>query len=342
MTRPEPIQRTDDLRGDPFREHNAPRARMRRSILGADIVFESDSRGLMKLVELAYGDLPEHRFSPDAPWLRIDLRVISRSEGIAADEPPPVQTHSGAGLLCGMMDACNYAVVVPAQRKALVVVSSDMLEQHPYHVRYELIEFAVFLLTSRVLSLVPLHGACVGRGRRGVLLLGESGAGKSTLSLHGWLQGLDFLAEDAVFVRPDDLLATGVGNFLHLRDEACRFVHDERTRAWIRESPTIRRRSGVRKYEADLRHGPGRLAASPLTLTGIVLVSSRTASDPSRLLKPLPTEDIPALLAADQPYATAQEGWTHFTYACQRLGMYRLERGRHPDDGVSALSALLG
>src|SRR3546814_20581659 len=87
----------------------------------------------------------------------------------------------------------------------------------PYHLRYELIEFAVFLLAARCQRLVPLHAACVGRGGRGILLLGASGSGKSTLVLHSLLQGLDVLLEDAVFVQPDCMTSTGWANFLHFR-----------------------------------------------------------------------------------------------------------------------------
>lgn len=91
------------------------------------------------------------------------------------------------------------------QRHAMLVVSEDMLA-HAYHLRYELIEFAVFLLAARGIGLVPLHGACVGQRGRSVLLLGASGAGKSTLALHSLLHGLEVLSEDGVFVAPDSCL----------------------------------------------------------------------------------------------------------------------------------------
>jgi len=333
--------RPHDPRADPFGERIAQHTCPRRRILGADIRFHSDSEALLALVDAAYGGLPEHRLSLDVPQLRIDLRQARREGRIEMDEPPPVRMQAGAGLLCGVMDACNYAVIAPSRCEALVVVDEDMLSRHPYHVRYELIEFAVFVLASRTQSLVPLHGACIGREGRGVLLLGDSGAGKSTLSLHGWLRGMEFLAEDAVFVQPDRLLATGVGNYLHLKEDAFRFV-DDGVREWIRGSPTIRRRSGVEKYEADLRRGPGRLAPAPMKLAGIVLVSAQPAADASRLLAPLPAAAVPAALATDQPYASAQPAWSRFVQACLDIGVYRLDRGRHPDDGVAALSSLLG
>lgn len=330
-----------DEGADPFRERLPRRVLPRKRILGADVRFASHSEGLLAQVEAAYGGLPEHRLSLGAPELCVELRLVRRDGLPAAGEPPPVRMQGGGDLLCGVMDACNYAVIAPAQRQALVVVSSDMLERHPYHVRYELIEFAVFVLAARAQGLVPLHGACIGRDGRGLLLLGASGAGKSTLALHAWLRGMAFLAEDAVFVQPDTLLATGVGNYLHLKDDACQFVADVRVRDWIGRAPTIRRRSGVAKYEADLRTGPGVLAAAPLRLAGVVMLSERVAEDAGQLLRPLPVEEVPLLLSADQPYAATQPGWERFSRACTTLGVHRLERGRHPDDAVAALSALL-
>ncbi len=122
------------------------------------------------------------------------------------------------------------------------------------------------MLATRGLGLVPLHGACIGKQGRGILLLGASGSGKSTLALHSLLHGFDFLAEDAVFVEPESLLATGVANYLHVQADALRFVEDDEAKRWISQSPVIRRRSGVTKFESDLRKGHGRLAATPLEL----------------------------------------------------------------------------
>lgn len=325
---------------DPFEERVALPLTMRKDILGGRFHFDSASEALLDLVEAAYGGLPAQRRYAAPPMFRIELRLVPRQSERATGEPPGVRTQSGAGVLCGVMDRSNYVVVSPGQRHALVVVSEDMLE-HPYHVRYELIEFAVFLLAARGMDLVPLHGACVGREGRGVLLLGASGAGKSTLALQALSQGMDFVAEDAVFVQPEGMLATGVANFLHVRTDALRFIDDDATRQWIAEAPVIRRRSGVEKFEADLRQGYGRPLATPLALVGAVFVSNRVAADAATLLTPLPRNTIAALLAADQPYAAGQSGWRRFEKGMTNLGMYELQRGRHPRDSADALLDLL-
>lgn len=331
--------RMRDLHADPFGERFRLPFSARKHILGGRFLFESDSVALLQLVEQAYGELPPHHLPGPAQDFRIELRLVARN-AVGASEPPPVQMRSGGGMLCGIMDACNYTILVPEQRKALVVASEDMLRR-PYHLRYELIEFAVFTLASRGLGLVPLHGACVGRHGRGVLLLGASGTGKSTLALHSLLHGLDFLAEDAVFVQPESLLATGVANYLHLQADALRFVEDQRIRKWIGQSPVIRRRSGVEKFEADLRLGHGRVAGAPLELAGAVFVSSQPAGDANALLHPLPEHAIATRLADDQPYGASQPGWAQFERHMRRVGVHQLRRGGHPRASVDALLQLL-
>jgi hypothetical protein len=237
------------------------------------------------------------------------------------------------------MDGANFVAVSPHERSALVTVSQDMLK-FPYHVRYEMLEFAVYVLASRIQGLVPLHAACVGRAGEGILLLGPSGSGKSTLSLHCLLEGLDFLAEDSVLVRPDKLLATGVANFLHTRADSLRFVADAGCVAAIRKSPVIRRRSGVEKFEVDLRQRQYRLAAEPQRISAVVFVSSRRAPA-GALLSPMGGSRVTRELAASQPYAAHQSGWGDFIRQVSRLPVFELRRGRHPLQAIEALEKLL-
>jgi energy-coupling factor transporter ATP-binding protein EcfA2 len=210
----------------------------------------------------------------------------------------------------------------------------------PYHTRYELIEFAVFTLASRVQGLVPLHGACVGRAGRGVLLLGATGAGKSTVTLQCLLEGLGLLAEDSVFVVPDTLLATGVSNFLHVRADSLRWIAQRSRATRIRKSPVIVRRSGVRKYEIDLRGEEYRLAERPLKLGAIVFLSSQRAMD-GHLLKRLSQAEALSRLVQEQAYAASQPPWALFTRSVARLPFFELRRGQHPSEAVAVLRELI-
>jgi hypothetical protein len=247
---------------------------------------------------------------------------------------------SGAGLLGCATVSSNVVVLSPREGAALVVVSPQML-RFPYHTRYELIEFAVFTLATRAQRLVPLHAACVGLGGRGILLMGPSGAGKSTLALHCLLNGLDFLSEDSVFVAPGPMLATGVPNFLHVRADSLSWLgQDREAAAIIAKSPVIRRRSGVEKFEVDLRRGRFQLAQSPLKVVGVVFLSSRKAGA-HRLLKRLSKSRLRANLALEQGYGASQPQWRAFDRNISRLPSFELRRGRHPLESVEALQSLL-
>ena len=327
---------------DPFHERISCRLRTRVRVLGGIFDFESNSRTLLRLVDIAFAGLPTHAFESKPPTFRIRLLLSPAASAPVNDEPPRMKLHGGAGLLCGTMDAANFAVVASAERTGLVVISRSML-LYPYHIRYELIEFVVYTLASRVQKLISLHAACIGRNGRGLLLIGASGGGKSTLALHCALRGLDLVAEDGILVMPDTLRATGIGSFLHLREDSLRFA-EPTTAAPIRRSPVIRRRSGVEKFEVDLRRTRHPIAAEPLQIAGVVVLSSKkatTRSGPDALLKPLGKTELRRQLNTSQPYAAGQPGWTTFAGRIASVPGFELQRGRHPDEGVDALLSLL-
>jgi hypothetical protein len=327
-----------DLYADPFGERS-PTLREHLQLLGARFQFESNSRQLLHLVESAYGGLPRHRLSDVQPRLTVRLHLTSAGPRSRRRlEPPPFNMISGGGFLGGATHGSSFVVLSPQEQAALVVVSQQML-RFPYHTRYELIEFAVFTLASRVQGLVSLHAACVGLGERGILMMGPSGAGKSTVSLQCLLQGLDFLSEDAVFVSPDTLLATGIANFLHVPANSLRWIKRNHAAA-IRRSPVIRRRSGVEKFELDLRHGDYRLAASPLRIGAIVFLSPKSAGS-GPLLRPLSKSKLLAKLKDAQAYAANQAEWPTFSNRVARLDAFELYRGQHPLEAVEILRALL-
>lgn len=247
---------------------------------------------------------------------------------------------SGGGFVGGASWPSSLVMVAPPERSALVSVSADM-QPFAYHTRYELIEFAVLTLATRVQSLVPLHAACVGRSGRGLLLSGPSGSGKSTVALQCLLQGLEFVAEDGVFVEPHSMLATGLANFLHVRPDSLQWVERAQDAAMIRKSPVIKRRSGVKKFEVDLRHARYRLARAPVKLAGVVFLSAQTAIR-GPLLMQLSKAELLRRLAADQVYAAHQPGWAAFRRRISRLDAFELRRGRHPLEAVAALHEVLG
>ena len=330
-----------DLLADPFSERSGTMVSRELQLLGGRFRFESNSRRLLRLVETAFDGLPRHRLSAITPRLRVKLLLRSGRPPHPHRrlEPPPLGMFSGAGLLGGATEQSDFVVLSPTERSAVIVISPAMID-FSYHARYELIEFAVFTLAARAQRLVSLHAACVGREGRGLLLMGPSGAGKSTLTLLSLLQGLDFVAEDSVFVAPDTLLATGVASFLHVRADSLRWVERSRDVAAIRASPVIRRRSGVRKFEVDVRQGAHRLAASPLEIGTIVFLSAQKAGG-GPLLRPLSKSSMRARLLEAQAYAAHQPQWPAFCRRVSRLDAFELRRGAHPREAVDVLRSLV-
>jgi hypothetical protein len=327
-----------ELYSDPFGERCPARVCRDLHLLGARFLFESNSAKLMRLVDTAYAGLPRHRLSRTIPRLRVRLELTADELRTPRTQPPPLQMLSGAGLLGGATQSSNFVVVSPQDRAALVAVTPRML-RFPYHTRYELIEFAVFTLAARAQGLVSMHGACVGLADRGVLLMGPSGAGKSTVTLQGLLDGMSFLSEDAVFVTPDTLLATGVPNFLHVRADSLKWI--AAAAATIRKSPVIQRRSGVRKYEVDLRTGGYALAEQPLRVRSVVFLSARKASASQSLLVRLSRAEAMRRLTAEQAYAAGQPNWAAFARNVGKLPSFELLRGQHPGESVAALREIV-
>ncbi|MGH8179736.1 MAG: serine kinase [Steroidobacteraceae bacterium] len=327
-----------DISADPFRERRRGVRRATLQLLGARFVFESESAELMRLVDWAYAGLPRHTLSARVPRLAVRLVLGGNAGPPKSAEPAPLAMSSGVGFLCGASPKTSMTAVYPSGRAALVVVERELL-RFPYHLRYELIEFAVFTLAARAQNLMPLHAACIGSGGRGLLLLGASGAGKSTALLHCALAGLDLVSEDSLFVTPDTLRATGVANFLHIRRESLRFL-PVREAAGLRRSPIIRRRSGVEKLEIDLRKPRFRLASRPVELAGVVELCPRGAEGGASLTE-LGSRQILARLRDTQPYAASLRGWRVFSRAVRCLPAFELSRGRHPDETVEVLRQLL-
>jgi hypothetical protein len=323
-----------DPHPDPFAERARPPAPVARQLLGGRFHFASASEELLRLVDWAYADLPPHAFSAHPPNFNVHLVLT----GAGSRRPPPAPTFlGGAGLLSAVTGPSSCVALSPQQGAALVAVSRDSL-RHPYHARYELIEFAVFTLAARAQQLLPLHAACVSAHDRGLLLVGASGAGKSTMALHCLRRQLEFVSEDAVFVTAKGLRATGVANFLHVCPDVLRWLPKQEA-SELRTAPRIRRRSGVQKFEVDLRREPFHLAARPPRLRAVVFLSPRTGR--RALLRPLAGADLCARLLAAQPYAAAQPHWNEFVANMKELGGYELRRGRHPQEGAETLHELL-
>lgn len=326
-----------DLLADPFQERADCDKNWRTPVLGVPFHLESNSAALLRIARQAFERLPRHRLRDgSARPLRITLRRVADAHP-GWTSPPRPNLSSGNGLLCALVDGNNFVVIDPRAHSAFVQVEDRML-RHPRLMRYELIEFAANTLAARVHGLVPLHAGCVGDGRRGLLLLGTSGAGKSLLTLHAAFGGLEFLAEDSVFVDARTLRATGLSAFVHPREDALPSI-GYGLRTMVRRSPRILRRSGASKHEVDLRGGRARLARRPPRIVSTVVLSAERPAR-SRPVVRLNPRQLRRVLRDEQPYGVAQPSWGEFERGLLRAGGYRLAR-LPPEEAVHWLRCIL-
>jgi len=325
---------------DPFGERKRPLLRARLSVLGGDFLVETADTALLRLTVDAFGGLPKYRLGSKPQ--RFGVRLVSSTQRRTwprGTDPPLPTLSAGAGLLCASLDAGNFTVVDVDNSRALVSISSGLL-RYPYHARNDLVELAFLTLASRAQRLVPLHGACVGANGAGLLLVGDSGTGKSTLSLHALARGMKLLSEDSAFVAMEGMRVIGAPNFLHVQPSALDSLEPGHLRRAIEAAPMIRRRSGVRKLEVDLRNLGSGAARSPLTLAATVVLSRRSAGT-QPALKPIDRRSFIARLRREQPYASGLRDWHDFESRVAGIPAYELRRTSHPDEAVDVLRGLL-
>jgi len=316
---------------DPFRE----RARLRRrsfDVLGNRVCFESDHPPLLELAAEAFGGGAPRRGARGTRPFRVRLLFTGTGRGDS-------DLAAGAEFLGSLQSGNNAVLVSPGSRSAFVAISGAALRTRA-RARYELLEFAVLTLLARARRLVPLHAGFVVHGRRGALLLGESGAGKSTLCLHAMLERMQFVAEDAVFATAHSCRALGVPTFLHLRHDAARWLRSTALAPVLRDARQIRRRSGVRKLELDLRNSCAALTRAPARISTVVLLR-RHAAGRGPILRRIPSSRARAALVATQPYATSRPEWRSFMRSLVRTPSFELRRASHPRESARALRELL-
>jgi len=324
---------------DPFGERIEPCSRVRVNVLGADVSLESSDVALMNLALDAYGGLPGLRVDRDLCNLHVSMVLNDNDRSWQGHEiPPPPLLSSGGGILCAAIDAGNFAVVDPANARALICVSRALLD-HDHIARYELIEFAILTLAARNQSLVPLHGACIGIGDAGCLIVGASGAGKSSLCLLGLQNGMFVLSEDSTFVDPSTMQILGAPNFLHVRAETQELLDPGTLREQLARSPIIERRSGSRKFALNLRDCKNELPSRPLRLTATVFVVPQSA-DAQSALQPCDPADVLSRLEGEQPYAAGLPEWRDFCRHLSAVPCYELRRTQPPEVAVNQLRAL--
>jgi hypothetical protein len=215
--------------------------------------------------------------------LEILLEVRDAAGSNRALPPPPAHTLTGS-LLLVIADADNFFIADLKRGRAMGRVTSAAAESLSY-LRYFFLESAALSMISS-LRAVPVHGACVRAGGKGVLLCGDSGEGKSTLAYAGARAGWTYVSDDATYVVVDreDRLATGNCTQIRFRPSGVALFPE------LAGKPITPRAAGKPSIEVQTSNWP-EIATANATRVDHVVFLNRGSADAQELV-PLRTSSV--------------------------------------------------
>lgn len=222
-------------------------------------------------------------FSQQFPVKPVEMRVTVLPEGAPSCPPPPV-LRDNDHLVTLVADQDNCAVCDTRAGFAAVWLTPAAVADRPY-LRHHFLDAVGFLLVD-LRYLAPVHGACVVRNGRGVLLCGESGAGKSSLAYacarHGWT----YVSDDASYLirGRKDHVVIGTPHRIRFRDDAGELFHE------LRDRPVFLRGNGKMTIEVPTAELGGVATAREATVHSIVFLN-RSNTPGSAHIAAFPVEE---------------------------------------------------
>ena len=216
------------------------------------------------------------------------LRVRVAVEPGEAHPPVPIyraQQH----LMTITADAQNFAVCDPTRQFAFCHLNVAAARHRGFVSYYFLEAIANYSLTQ--LYLTPVHGACVARNRRGVLLCGPSGAGKTSLAYFCVQNGWTYISDnDSWLVRFSPGLLLGNPRRIRFRDDASELFPE------LKESETARDWNG----KMSIQMAPMGVDTDFQCVVERVIFLARQPDGPAAM-RSLPGEEVLARFLAELP-----------------------------------------
>jgi hypothetical protein len=203
----------DEISGfDPFRREVKLELESVYYPLGFPLRLATNGTEINMAAEESWGRYPQAFATPP-----LRLRVAVEPGGAHPEGPVyRGQDH----LMIITADAQNFAVCDHTRHSAFCWLNARTADDRPFVSYYFLEAIANYSLTQ--LYLTPIHGACIARNGRGVLLCGASGAGKTSLAYFCARSGWTYISDnESWLVRGGDgprLL--GNPNRIRFRDSA--------------------------------------------------------------------------------------------------------------------------
>jgi hypothetical protein len=226
---PSPLPRCEEIpavsqRQDPLRRFTPTPHKADLPVMGRTVRLETNSLKILQhAVELFahYPGSPEGR--PDFLW-----RIVIQSHPQMSPPWPKRSAFSDHGLRFAEFGQRNFLAVDLDAREGIAFLAEGLAEDD-LGLTSPFID-TIFYLTAGSLGLVSLTAACVALGDKGLLVMGPANSGKTTTSYLAARGGIEFHADQAVFLEMDsgDLRAWGDFFPAAFRPEALQFLPELR------------------------------------------------------------------------------------------------------------------
>jgi hypothetical protein len=237
--------------------------------LGFPLIVESNSEEVIHSASTSWACFPQ-AFDEDPIVLNIGV-----SETGTGSLPCPPGFRSRKHLLSIISNSENFIVCDFARGYHFGWITRAVAEDSAFF-RYYFMDVAVLTMVQQR-YLAPVHGACIARDGRGILLCGASSAGKSTLAYACSRAGWTYVSDDATFLVRSAPGRHAIGNCHTIRfRENTRRLFPELTHL----APSLRP-NGTSRIEA-LTHDLA-LTISPSCTIEHVVFLDRNQPGPARL-----------------------------------------------------------
>lgn len=296
--------------------------------LGFAMRLSTNSREIIQATEGSWAGFPS--FFNDKS---LEVRVVV-SEDQQALCPATLVWRAQRNLLTLISDQNNFAICDLDRAFAFCCIAPATARNHEFF-RYYYLDSIVQLLLWQT-HLTRVHGACVARSGRGVLLCGPSGAGKSCLAYACACRGWSFITDEASsLVRTsNERMVLGKPRQMHFRDTAAEIFPELDGRL---AAPNAVGKISIEINTADL---PAVQTAFQARVAAVVFLN-RHAGVPAGLV-PISAEDAFNRLDSDLPLF-AEPAHRQHRASLRHLveaGAFEL-RYRNLDEGVSLLEPLV-
>jgi len=161
--------------------------------LGFPLEIATNSNEVIAAANESWGGFARE-FEREPIRVRAVVQPGGAQPGGTDSAPEPVYRLQG-GLLTIVSGRANFATCDLPARSGWCLAAPQTVADRAWF-RWYFLEAMVYMLMSHE-DVVLVHGACVVREGRGVLLCGASGAGKSTLAFACARAGWAYLTDDA-------------------------------------------------------------------------------------------------------------------------------------------------